>query len=245
MSWHPDIPEEYRNKIVTGDARELAKRIPDESIDLILCDPPYSLPNNQFRPRARISQKSFGDFSPYQYFFSEITKQAYRILKPQGHFVVFTDEVFYPVIYPALYSNFYATKLIIWNKMRIGMGGIWRRQFELIVDSYKLPQKNKSGDGDIINSPRVKKKIHNSQKPIELLKIFIDKLTDKGDIVCDLFAGSGSTFIATRKSERLAVAFEIDPDTAEKARERVLNTQPPLFVPEPEQLELNRKTFDE
>ena len=41
MTWHPDIPEEYRNKIVTGDARVLAERIPDESIDLIFTDPVY------------------------------------------------------------------------------------------------------------------------------------------------------------------------------------------------------------
>ena len=41
MTWHPDIPLEYRNQIVTGDARELAKRIPDESIDLIFTSPPF------------------------------------------------------------------------------------------------------------------------------------------------------------------------------------------------------------
>ena len=40
-TWHPDIPEEYRNQIVTGDARILAERIPDESIDLIFTDPVY------------------------------------------------------------------------------------------------------------------------------------------------------------------------------------------------------------
>ena len=37
---------------------------------------------------------------------------------------------------------------------------------------------------------------------------------------------------------RRYLAFEIDPDTAEMARERVRMTQPPLFVPEPQQLEL-------
>lgn len=36
-----DIPPEYLNQIVTGDARELAKRIPDESVDLIFTDPIY------------------------------------------------------------------------------------------------------------------------------------------------------------------------------------------------------------
>jgi len=35
------MPMEYRNQIVTGDARVLAERIPDESIDLIFTDPVY------------------------------------------------------------------------------------------------------------------------------------------------------------------------------------------------------------
>jgi len=38
---------------------------------------------------------------------------------------------------------------------------------------------------------------------------------------------------------RRYLAFEIDPDSAELARERVRNTQPPLFVPQPEQATLN------
>ena len=41
-----------------------------------------------------------------------------------------------------------------------------------------------------------------------------------------------------KQLNRNYIAFEIDPDTAEIARERVLNTQMPLFIPETEQLVL-------
>ena len=41
--WHADIPIEYRNQIVTGDARVLSERIPDESVDLVLTDPPFGI----------------------------------------------------------------------------------------------------------------------------------------------------------------------------------------------------------
>lgn len=40
-SWHPDMPLEYRDRIVCGDARDLAERIPDASVDLVFCDPVY------------------------------------------------------------------------------------------------------------------------------------------------------------------------------------------------------------
>ena len=36
------MPDEFKNQIVTGDARILAERIPDESIDLVFTDPIYS-----------------------------------------------------------------------------------------------------------------------------------------------------------------------------------------------------------
>src|SRR5690242_14573517 len=39
--WHPDVPVEYRNAIMTGDARLLAERLPDESVDLIFTDTVY------------------------------------------------------------------------------------------------------------------------------------------------------------------------------------------------------------
>lgn len=39
--WHTDTPIEYRDQIVTGDARVLAERIPDVSVDLIFTDPVY------------------------------------------------------------------------------------------------------------------------------------------------------------------------------------------------------------
>lgn len=35
MNWHPDMPGDFKNQIVTGDARELARAIPDESVDLL------------------------------------------------------------------------------------------------------------------------------------------------------------------------------------------------------------------
>ena len=67
---------------------------------------------------------------------------------------------------------------------------------------------------------------------------YIDKFTDVCDVVLDPFCGGGSTIEACTLLNRNYIAFEIDPDTAEMARERVLNTQPPLFVPEPEQMEM-------
>lgn len=198
-------------KKVNGDALEEMAKLDAGSIKLILTDPPYSLPNNQFRPEARINQRRFADFSPYQFWFREFVKEAKRLLTPDGHLVVFCDETFYPVLYPALYENFYATKMLVWDKGRIGMGGIWRRKFELITHSTLQPAKEKSGDADILICPPVREKRHNSEKPKDLLKKIIEKLTNEGDTVLDPFMGSGSTLEAAQELNRESLGFELSP----------------------------------
>jgi site-specific DNA-methyltransferase (adenine-specific) len=54
------------------------------------------------------------------------------------------------------------------------------------------------------------KKIHPTQKPIEILEYFISLLTNEGDIVLDTFAGSGSTGIAARNLDRKCILIERD-----------------------------------
>lgn len=67
--WHPGIPEEWRNQIVTGDARELAKRIPDESINLTVTSPPYD---------------NLRTYNGYLFDFEGIAGELYRITKRGG-----------------------------------------------------------------------------------------------------------------------------------------------------------------
>jgi len=219
----------YYNKdgitIYNGDCLEVMKQFENDSFDLVLTDPPYSLPNNQFRPKARISQRTFGEFSPYQTFWRQFIIEIKKVSKDD--LIIFSDEVFYPVIYPELYENYYATKLIVWDKERIGMGGIWRRQFELITHSYNNPKKEKSGDGDVIKEKPIRKKVHNSQKPEDLVKRIIEKIG--GDTIFDPFIGSGTTLVAAKKLGRKAVGIEISEKYCEIAVERLKAIQPTLL----------------
>jgi DNA modification methylase len=54
--------------------------------------------------------------------------------------------------------------------------------------------------------------------------------------VLDFFAGSGAVQMGCKMLRRNYLAFEIDPDTAETARQRVAITQPPLPIEMPEQM---------
>lgn len=60
----------------------------------------------------------------------------------------------------------------------------------------------------------------------------------ENSITFDPFVGGGTVPAVCKMLGRNYLAFEIDPDTAERARQRVAQTQPPLFVLQPEQVEM-------
>lgn len=74
-------------------------------------------------------------------------------------------------------------------------------------------------------------RIHPNQKPVKLLEHLIEIFTDKGDVVIDPVAGSGSTLLAAAQCERKAYGFEIKKDFFNKANTHVLSRiQKKLFT---------------
>ena len=74
-------------------------------------------------------------------------------------------------------------------------------------------------------------KVHPTQKPVPLLEQLIRIFTDKGDVVIDPCAGSGTTLLAAANLERKAYGFEVNRDFCKAAREKVLcHVQRKLFV---------------
>ena len=62
----------------------------------------------------------------------------------------------------------------------------------------------------VCKSPSPQERIHPTQKPVPLLKEFIELFSDRGDLVFDPFAGSASTVVAAAQMERQAIAYEKD-----------------------------------
>jgi len=79
---------------------------------------------------------------------------------------------------------------------------------------------------------------HDWGKPEAVISKWVDAFTDSGGVVYDPFTGGGTVPAVCKMLGRHYIASEIDPATAELARGRVRNTQPPLFVEAPQQAEL-------
>jgi len=74
------------------------------------------------------------------------------------------------------------------------------------------------------------KRFHQWGQGVEPLERWIRCLTRPGDVVLDPFCGGGATAVSAKTVGRRWLTFEIDHDTAEIARRRIRETQPPLFV---------------
>lgn len=69
-------------------------------------------------------------------------------------------------------------------------------------------------------------------KPLWMMRAIVRDYSRPGDLVCDPYAGGGTTALACLTEGRRAIGAEVDPDTHAKATARLSTWQPSLFVPE-------------
>lgn len=102
-------------------------------------------------------------------------------------------------------------------------------EYGLVLYRDKLPKFNNDGRMifncfDWIKDTKTPK-VHPTQKPVQLLERIIEIFTDKGDVVIDPCAGSGTTLLAASNLQRKAYGFEIKKEFVELARKKILPLQ--------------------
>lgn len=118
--------------------------------------------------------------------------------------------------------------------LKANMRVVGNTEYAILLYRNKLPKFNNNGRM-VFNAmpyPRDTEtvKVHPTQKSVPLLRYLIELFTDKGDVVIDPCAGSGSTLLAAAQCGRNAYGFEIKKDFYREATEKVLNNiQPSLF----------------
>lgn len=210
------------NTIVTGDARELAEAIPDNSVDLIFTDPPY--------PKE------------YLYLYEWVAIEAARILKPGGSLFALgggnwilqvTDLMRAHLNYHWMCCVYHPTVTNSYRSFYKRLDNYWKPLHWLVKGNYTGPF---LADG--VNTSKPDKNTHIWGQDEKYAVQFLERFP-KDTIVFDPFIGGGTTAAACKYLRLPYLGFEIEPAVAEQARQRVLLTQPPLFVmPELEQLEL-------
>jgi len=210
-------------EIKNVDCLEGIKELADGSVDVVITDPPYSTPVITSFGRKKF--KNLADLSVQEFYFKAIKKELERVLKPDGRVFFFCDDKFYPILYSVFYE-WLNLGLIVWDKGKIGMGRPIRKQHELIFYANQGSAEFQKF-GEITHIPSVLKvkhdtnKIHGAQKPVELIEHLINGFSKEGDLIIDLFGGSGSTGKACQNLNRNFVGFELNTEIANASTERL------------------------
>jgi DNA modification methylase len=222
LSWHPDMPEAYQNAIVTGDARELAARIPDESVDLVFTDPVYD----------RIEDYCW------------LGRLSRRVLRPGGAVLVWSNGRWHRDNAQWLEM---AGLRYRWEFAYVITGGAAPMNGRIIAKTNRLLWLDRAGDSRMVDYladgyagvtwSRPGTHNHRWTKSPKFTAQALAAFSQPWDVVLDPFCGGGTVQHVCKLHGREFVGFEIDPETAEIARERVRLTPEPLLVldaPEPQ-----------
>lgn len=213
------------NKIYNADCLELMKEIPDNSIDLVLTDPPYGI-NYQSNMRSSKFNKIENDNNDMRFI---VYDNMHRILKENSVAILFCSFKNFADDYKYLEKKYAIKNVIVWNK---GGGGIGDLIHSLLTD-YELAIIAHKGqccirgkrDGSVWTHTKVNPNnmTHPTEKPVSLFKKCIEKFSDERSLVLDCFSGSGTTAIACSELKRNFICIEKDFDYWKASCERLEN----------------------
>lgn len=213
------------------------KNIPDESIDLIVTDPPYQMrykTNYRVDKNHKFCKEIYGDND--ENLIRQYVSECYRILKNNSALYIFCNVNKVELFKSELEKNHFNIKnMIIWVKNNWSAGDLkaqFGKQYEILfyVNKGRCPIRGKRLT-DVWEFPRVsgKKQLHQHQKPIDLIKRCIEKSSNLGDVVFDGFIGSGTTSVACLETGRHYIGYEIDQEDFKIAQKRIEDCRLKIF----------------
>ena len=236
--------DKRRLDILDGDALEQLKTIPDESVDLIVTDPPYNLNKDYGKGNDNFEFEEYLDFS------KKWLSEAKRVLKKDGTIYVFMGMKYISYIYEILEKElgFTFNSWITWHYTQ-GIGktkGFSPRHDDILMfsknakkytfnlDDIRIPQKfyrsvnNMRGanPGNVWQFSHMhycnkNRQEHPTQKPEGLYERMILASSNPGDTVLDPFLGSGTCLRVCQQLDRNGIGIEINPEYIEMAKERL------------------------
>lgn len=203
------------NKIYCIDAIKGIKKLKDESVDLVLTDPPYGL-----------SKKGISNDKDLRLYF-EILPECYRVLKKDAFFITFFSTKFIPEVFKNNPFK-YHWQIVLYCPNGGVRSSIGYTKFMSVFIFKKGNPKIKKQNKDIfVDSPGRKVEPlegfinHPTPKPTKFIKEILEMFSKEKDLVLDPFIGSGSTALACKDLKRNFIGFEINKKYVELARKRL------------------------
>lgn len=246
-----DIFRLGHNRLMCGDCRakkDVAALMNGRMADMILTDPPYNV-NYEGGGESKLTiQNDSMENDLFLRFLQSVFNVMFSIVKPGGSFYVFhadsEGENFRRAIREA---GFKIAQCCIWVKDTFVMG---RQDYQWKHEPCLYGWK--TGAAHFWNADRKQttvwnfdkpkaNRLHPTMKPIALMAYPITNSTKNGDVVVDLFSGSGSTIMACQQTDRIGYGMEIDPKYVASSVRRFIT----MFPQQPVLLERDGKILSQ
>ena len=223
--------------IVCQDYREYLDSLPDNSVDLMLTDPPYAISRdtgfaNVVDGESRFAvSMDFGDWDSVPIDLTALSQGAYRVIRQGGTVIVWYDIWKTSYLHDALAAaGFKMLRLVVWNKTNPVPLNSKRtylsnsREVAVVGVKGGKPVFNSEYDNGNYHAPIPRhggKRVHPTQKPIGLFQELVQKHSNKGGLVIDPFLGSGTTAVASLREGRSFSGCDISEEYVGLATARV------------------------
>lgn len=224
------------NRIYCGDCIQLMWELDNDSIDIVIADPPYNVSRENNFQTMGSACRQWMDFGERDKWFdqTERLKSLPRILKENANVVIFNSWENLGLIKNACNeNNIFVKRCLVLNKSnpapfnrdRMFVNDV---EFALrwIYNSKSKPSKwtfNRKNPVEkcVINTKVQSSKLHPTMKDINVIEYLVGVLSNEWDLVLDPFIWSWTTALACIKLNRNYIWFEIDERYVKTAEERI------------------------
>jgi DNA modification methylase len=239
-----EIPETIETDIVLGDLFEIgehrllcgdstdsdqvAKLMNGQKADMVFTDPPYG-----------INYKSNKRKEEFEYIKNDdVIDCSFLPIIPinkNSAIYIWTRWDVYPKWIELVEQSYKVTNCIVWAKQAGGLGDLesfWNQhEFAIYAVNGKVKLRGKrQGNLWETEDHRSKDYVHPTQKPVELPARGIEATSDIGNIIVDVFSGSGSTMVAAHQLKRKCYGMELDPKYCQVIIDRMKKLDPSLEI---------------
>ena len=244
-------------RLLQGDCLTMLKEVAPASVDLVLCDPPYSSGGTHAGDRKASTTAKYTDLDydgaaklpafsgdnmdqrSFTAFMRWVCSELRQKTREGGILEIFVDWRNLPAMTDAVQMAGWVWRgVLVWDKgTSRNQPGRFRSDCEFVVwcSNGDLPIDWKAAKGSkampgVYHVPGVppKQRVHQTEKPVELLRALI-QICPRGGTVIDCFMGSGSTGVACVQEGRNFIGIELGDQYFETASRRIQEAQDELL----------------
>ncbi len=228
-----------------GDARDIIPTL--DPIDCVVTDYPYQLTNggksNNLSGKLSIENyNNDGKIVECDIKLSEFMPLLFDVLTPRAHaYVMCNNRHVQALLNEADAAGFKFHNLLIWDKGTATPNRWYMKNLEYTGFFYKGKAFfiNDCGSIQLHRVPNILNAKHPTEKPVELMRVYVGNSTQPGQVVLDPFMGGGTTGVACAKLNRKFIGIELDEEHFDLACARIKAAYdvPALFIEQPKQAE--------